>query len=213
MWGASSKRGTINVKHPINTVNSTFAAPSAVPLPCKSNYVLMSPGLKIVENEAECRNCTSLVVNKWRYEADVSLVWGRLICHEEITVCDKLPCRTPGRGNGGWNGSRGRRIRSVRLVADAWRNLTRVFTETGWNKVHCVMCQNEVVMFVVCTFSRRSTYRPRDMCCRHSSGRGIRCSSLFISCFCHNTIFIWEVEKGARQQIEKQQHSNLVSNY
>lgn len=54
------------LKHQINTVYTpamdwSFAAPSAVSLPCKSNYVLMTPRLKIGENEAKRRNNTSLV--------------------------------------------------------------------------------------------------------------------------------------------------------
>lgn len=56
------------LKHQINTVprptmDWSFAAPSAARLPCKSNYVLMFPRLKIGENEGKRRNSTSLVAS------------------------------------------------------------------------------------------------------------------------------------------------------
>lgn len=63
------------LKHQINTVPPTmdwsFAAPSAVSLPCKSNYVLMLPRLKIVENEGKHRNNTSSVVS-----AEQMMLWS-----------------------------------------------------------------------------------------------------------------------------------------
>lgn len=55
------------LKHQINTALPTivwsFAAPSAVSLSCKSNYVLMFPRLKIVEKGRKLRNYASLDVS------------------------------------------------------------------------------------------------------------------------------------------------------
>lgn len=139
----------------------SFTAPSAVSVPCKSNYILMFPSLKIVQNEGKHRNSTSLVVraqSKWRYGVDVSN-WS---FHEEMS--GKLPWQTValGRWRGGWNGSRGcirgRRIRF--RVVDVWRNLRRISSDITWHKVGCIMCQNQVRMFSL-SITHQTTCRPR----------------------------------------------------
>lgn len=119
------------------------------------------------------------------------------------SVLRKWGCAALGRGRGGWNGSRGCiRGRRIRLrVVDVWRNLGRISSDTRWNKVSYIMCQNQVLMLSVWTLLNKPPVG-LEMCVSDTVLAG-SCGMGFFICCWNNTISVWD------QQCSKLNKSEL----
>lgn len=112
-------------------------------------------------------------------------------CGDNWSVVRKWQWAARGRGSGGCNGSGGCiRGRGIRFrVVDVWRNIRRISSGTGWNKVGYIMCQNQVRMFSVWPKAPVGLER---CVCRHSAGWIMRRSILYAHRCYNKIISVWD---------------------